>query len=110
MVKCGEDSDAYTFSCEGNVKKYNVAYFNYDDKKTKSFAFNRCVSGWQKSSDGFTPYTQGAETDDSPHYEQITLDCNGYDKKIYVLDGQSEVNFQNPDPTSACISPSRLEA
>ncbi len=116
MVKCGEDSDAYTFSCEGNVKKYNVAYFNYDDKKTKSFAFNRCVSGWQKSSDGFTPYTQGAETDDSPHYEQITLDCNGYDKKIYVwtpekydadsdekyaaiyvLDGQSEVNFQNPE-------------
>ena len=45
MVRCGEDGDAYTFSCEGNVKDYNVAYFTYDGKKTKEFTFNRCVSG-----------------------------------------------------------------
>ena len=25
MTRCGEDEDSYTFSCEGDVKKYNVA-------------------------------------------------------------------------------------
>ncbi|MBR1482031.1 MAG: esterase family protein [Ruminococcus sp.] len=125
MVKCGEDADAYIFSCEGNVRKYNVAYFTYDDNKTKRFAFNRCVSGWQKAGKKFTPYTQGAETEYIPSYEQIMLDCNGYEKKIfvwvpedykadadekyatiYVLDGQSEVNIQNPQSSadsSLCI-------
>lgn len=115
MAKCGEDADAYIFSCEGNVRKYNVAYFTYDGKTTKKFAFNRCVSGWQKISGKFTPYTQGAGTDFSSGYQQIKLDCNGYEKKIfiwtpqdydadsdeayatiYVLDGQSEVNIRNP--------------
>ena len=116
IVRCGEDASAYTFSCEGNVRDYNVVYFTYDGKKTKAVAFNRCVSGWQKTSDGFTPYTQGAETDYLPSFEKITLDCNGYEKDIYVwtpedydaasdekyatiyvLDGDDEVNTQNPE-------------
>ena len=115
MIKCGEDSDAFIFSCEGNVKKYNAAYFTYDNKNSKKFAFNRCVSGWEKTGDGFKPYTNGA-VETSPYFERILLDCNGYEKKIYVftpedydensdekyapiyvLDGQNEVNNQNPE-------------
>ena len=42
--------------------------------------------------------------------EKYDADSDEKYAAIYVLDGQSEVNFQNPDPTSACISPSRLEA
>ena len=84
MIKCGEDSDAFIFSCEGNVKKYNAAYFTYDNKNSKKFAFNRCVSGWEKTGDGFKPYTNGA-VETSPYFERILLDCNGYEKKIYVF-------------------------
>lgn len=64
---------------------------------------------------GFKPYTNGA-VETSPYFERILLDCNGYEKKIYVftpedydensdekyatiyvLDGQNEVNNQNPE-------------
>ena len=115
MIKCGEDAETYTFSCEGNVKKYNVAHFNYGDKQTKNFAFNRCVSGWEKTGDGFKPYTHGM-AESTPSFERVLFDCNGYEKKIYVftpedydensedkyatiyvLDGQNEVNIQNPE-------------
>lgn len=34
MVKCGEDDDSYTFSCEGNVKDYNAAQINCNGKNT----------------------------------------------------------------------------
>ena len=80
MIKCGEDSDAFIFSCEGNVKKYNAAYFTYDNKNSKKFAFNRCVSGWEKTGDGFKPYTNGA-VETSPYFER----------------SQNEVNNQNPE-------------
>ena len=116
MTRCGEDEDSYTFSCEGDVKKYNVASFDCDGKQTRKVAFNPCVSGWYKSKNGFIPYTEGKETNYLPHFDQVTLDCNGYDKKIffwtpddydphsdekyatiYVLDGQGEVNLNDPD-------------
>ena len=108
MVKCGEDSDSYTFSCEGNVIDYNVAKITFDDKSTKEFSFNKCTSGWYNSEDGFLPYTEGEEINYSPEFDEVTLDCNGYEKDvhiwkpegydassdkkyatIYVLDGQS---------------------
>lgn len=115
MKKCGEDSDSFTYSCEGDVKKYNVVSFDCDGKKTRKVAFNPCVSGWYRSKDGFLPYTQGEETDYLPHFEQVDFDCNSYEKKIffwtpggydpdseekyatiYVLDGQGEVNPNDP--------------
>ena len=83
MTRCGEDEDSYTFSCEGDVKKYNVASFDCDGKQTRKVAFNPCVSGWYKSKNGFIPYTEGKETNYLPHFDQVTLDCNGYDKKIF---------------------------
>ena len=131
MVRCGEDADACFFSCEGNVRKYNVAYFSYDDKKSKNFAFNRCVSGWQKTSGWFIPYTHGSDADYIPDYEHISLDCNGFDKKIhiwtpedyekkkkkkystiYVLDGQNEVNTQNPEtrPDDCLYTPEQVRS
>ena len=33
--KCGEEDDSFTFSCRGNVKEYNVAYFTCDGKKPR---------------------------------------------------------------------------
>ncbi len=83
MTKCGEDSDSRTFSCEGDVRKYNVASFDCNGQKTRKVAFNPCVSGWYKSKNGWMPYTQGKETAYVPSFEQVILDCNGYEKKIY---------------------------
>lgn len=115
-VKCGEDDDSYTFSCEGNVKKYNVAYFTCDGKDTRKFAFNKCVSGWYKSKSGYIPYTKGQEADYIPSFKEVKFDFNGYEKEIYiwtpedynadsdekyatiyVLDGDDEVNHNNPE-------------
>ena len=119
MVKCEEDDDSYTFSCEGNVKYYNVAQFNCDGKNTRKIAFNKCVSGWYKSKNGLIPYTQGKDTEFFPEFKRVTLDCNGYEKKIYfwtpedydadsdekyatiyVLDGDDEINLNNPESRS----------
>ena len=116
MTKCGEDSDSRTFSCEGDVRKYNVASFDCNGQKTRKVAFDPCVSGWYKSKNGWMPYTQGKEMAYVPSFEQVILDCNGYEKKIYfwtpdgydpnsdekyatiyVLDGQGEVNLNDPD-------------
>ena len=131
MVKCAEDDDSYTFSCEGDVNKYNVAYFRYDGKKTSELAFNRCVSGWYSDKKGLRPYTQGLDTDRVPKFEPVTLDCNGYEKKIYiwtpegydpssdekyaaiyVLDGDDEVNTQDPEarPDDCLYIPEQIES
>ena len=61
MTKCGEDSDSRTFSCEDDVRKYNVASFDCNGQKTRKVAFDPCVSGWYKSKNGWMPYTQGKE-------------------------------------------------
>ena len=104
--------DAAQAKDSGNL---HTLYFKDGDKSEK-VAFNPCVSGWYKSKNGFIPYTQGKETAYVPHFEQVILDCNGYEKKIffwtpddydphsdekyatiYVLDGQGEVNMSEPD-------------
>ena len=114
MVRCGEDGGAYTFSCEGNTAAYNVVRFACDGKNTKKIAFNPCVSGWYRSNDSLVPYTQGEDAAYVAHYEPVSFDYKGYEKKvyvwtpddydagsddkyatIYVLDGQDEVNSQN---------------
>ena len=114
--KCGEDDDSFIFSCRGNVKKYNVAYFTCDGKDTRKFAFNKCVSGWYKSKNGYIPYTYGKDTDYIPSFKEAKFDFNGYEKEvffwvpedydadsgekyatIYVLDGDDEINHNNPE-------------
>lgn len=84
MTKINEDNDSVTFSCEGNVKAYNTAYITCDEKKTKEFAFNPCTSGWYNCADGLLPYTEGEEINYQPTYDEVTLDCNGYQKDIHV--------------------------
>lgn len=84
MEKISEDKDSFTFSCEGNTSKYNMAYINYDGFKSANFAFNKCVSGWYNSQKGFIPYVQGGKTTYKYKYEDVTLKCNGYDKLIHI--------------------------
>jgi len=108
MEKVSEDDSSVTFSCKGNVKEYNMVYITCGDKRTSSFAFNRCVSGWYNSDDGLLPYTEGQEINYYPEFDHVDMDCNGYEKAVniwkpgdydassakkystvYVLDGQS---------------------
>lgn len=84
MTEYSEDNDSRTFCCEGNSSLYNMAKISYGDNHTKEFAFNKCVSGWYESEDGFLPYTEGEAIDYQPEFDEITLDCNGYEKEIHV--------------------------
>ena len=84
MSVCGEDSEAITFSCEGDVSAYNMAYITYDNISTEKFAFNKCVSGWFSSDLGFLPYAYGSGTDYHDRFDNVTLDCGGYDKTVHI--------------------------
>lgn len=84
MTKYREDSDSSVFCCEGNSSLYNMVKIAYGDNHTKEFAFNKCVSGWYESEDGFFPYTEGEETNYLQEYDEVTLDCNGYEKGIHI--------------------------
>ena len=118
LKRIAADDNSFTFSCVGDTTLYNMAYITYGEKKTKDFAFNNCVSGWNNSEYGFLPYTEGEEIDYFPHYERFTIDCGGYDKKIYiwtpddydpdceepyasiyVLDGQDDAYIEEPGAT-----------
>ncbi|MBQ3970378.1 MAG: hypothetical protein II685_07860 [Clostridia bacterium] len=112
MEKIGEDSDAMTFSCEGDTSKYNMVYVTSGGKQSMEFAFNKCVSGWCRTDDDFFPYTQGDDIDFTPTFDNVTLSGYGYDKNIhiwkpddydasseekystiYILDGQNIADF-----------------
>ena len=84
MTKCGEDSDSRTFSCEGDVRKYNVASFDCNGQKTRKVAFDPCVSGWYKSKNGWMPYTQGKETAYVPSLSRSSLTATATKRKIYL--------------------------
>lgn len=84
MSKIGEDSDSFTFSCEGNSAKYNMAYVTYGGKSSRIFAFNKCVSGWYNSDLGFLPYTEGEEVNYYPEFEHIDFPFNGYTKTVHI--------------------------
>ena len=84
MSRIGEDSDSFTFSCEGNSAKYNMAYVTYGGKRSSVFAFNKCVSGWYNSDLGFFPYTEGKEINYYPEFEHIDFPFNGYTKTVHV--------------------------
>ena len=43
MKKISEDSESVTFSCEGDCTAYDMAYVTCGDKKSREFAFNKCV-------------------------------------------------------------------
>lgn len=84
MIKVAEDDDSFTFVCEGNCADYNMAYVTCGSMHTKTFAFNKCVSGWYNSDLGFLPYTQGEEIDYYPEFDDIELPFNGCNKTIHV--------------------------
>lgn len=84
MDKISEDKKSFTFSCEGNTSTYNMAYVTIDGSKSARFAFNKCVSGWNNSEEGFMPYVQGEKISYKYKHEDITLKFNGYDKKIHI--------------------------
>lgn len=84
MNRIGEDSDSFTFSCEGNSAKYNMAYVTYGGKRSRIFAFNKCVSGWYNSDLGFLPYTEGEEINYYPEFEHIDFPFNGYTKTVHI--------------------------
>ena len=96
------------------ARRERASRFACDGKNTKKIAFNPCVSGWYRSNDSLVPYTQGEDAAYVAHYEPVSFDYKGYEKKvyvwtpddydagsddkyatIYVLDGQDEVNRQN---------------
>lgn len=84
MTENSADSTSRTFCCEGDFSLYNMVKFVYDDDQTKEVAFNRCVSGWYESDDGFLPYTEGEPINYFPEYDEVTLDCSGYEKTIHI--------------------------
>lgn len=84
MTKYSENGDSVTFFCEGDSSLYNMVKISYGDKHTKEVAFNKCTSGWYESDDGFLPYTEGEEINYHPVFDEVTLDCNGYEKDIHI--------------------------
>ena len=84
MTLYSEDNGSRTFCCEGNSSLYNMVKIAYGDNHTKEVAFNQCVSGWYASEDGLLPYTEGEEIDYRPVFDEVTLDCNGYEKEIHI--------------------------
>lgn len=84
MSRIGEDSDSYTYFCEGNCAEYNMAYVTCDGKSSRFFSFNKCVSGWYNSDLGFLPYTEGEEINYYPEFEHIDFPFNGYTKTVHI--------------------------
>lgn len=85
MKPVEKDKNSTTFSCEGDTSLYNMAYITCGKEKTGEFAFNKCVSGWQKTEDNFLPYTYGEkETNYFAKFDKKTLKYKGYEKDIYI--------------------------
>lgn len=62
MKKSSQDDKTFTYSCEGDTSKFNMAYITYDGITTDKFAFNKCVSGWFKTEQAVMPYAEGCST------------------------------------------------
>lgn len=84
MKKISEDSKSVTFSCEGDCAAYNMAYVTCGDKKSREFAFNKCVSGWYGIDDYVLPYTEGKEPCYSHELEEVTLTGYGSETLLYI--------------------------
>ncbi|MEE3334075.1 MAG: alpha/beta hydrolase-fold protein [Ruminococcus sp.] len=84
MKKISESKKSYTFFCEGDTERYNMAYITFGKEKSIEFAFNKCTSGWHKTKDNLLPYAYGKKDDYYPKYDEITLKGHGYDKNIYI--------------------------
>ena len=101
MTAAGEDNDGYIYTCEGDASTYNMVHFSYDGFNTTKTAFNKCVSGWYNSENGFLPFTYGTEGQyekcmenhadtgdtfiyDNEMFDDVTLTFNGYDKVIHI--------------------------
>lgn len=84
MKKISEDSESVTFSCEGDCAAYDMAYVTCGDKKSREFAFNKCVSGWYGIDDYVLPYTEGKEPCYSHELEEVTLTGYGSETLLYI--------------------------
>lgn len=84
MEKISEDSGSTTYSCDGNISKYNMAYITYDGINSLKFAFNKCVSGWYNSDIGFLPYVQGEKTTYKYKYKTVNFKFSGYNKLVHI--------------------------
>lgn len=82
--KVSESDDYFTFSCEGDAALYNRAYINYDGSQSMGVAFNKYVSGWDISSYGVVPYTEGGGLTGNAEFKTETLDYNGAKKEVYI--------------------------
>lgn len=116
MTLMNEDEKSRTFGGIADFTLYNMAYITCDGKKTKEFAFNRCMYGWYRTADDFFPFNEMVDINKTPHFDDVTLKGYGYEKKIhiwlpddydkssewkystiYVLDGQSIADFGRAD-------------
>ena len=80
-----QNADATIFSCEGDCKTYNMVTFAYGDKKSDTFGFNPCISGWcNTNNNDYLPYIYGEEIDTAPQFDDVTLSGYGYDKLIHI--------------------------
>ncbi len=84
MVKTGEDDSGVTFRCEGDCSAYNMVYVTCGDKKSKRFAFNKCVSGWYQTEPELMPYIEGGSVDPNPKYDDITLPYGEDEKTVHI--------------------------
>lgn len=84
MKKISTDKNSCTFSCKGDTSAYNMAYVTYEKKKTDSFTFNKCTSGWHKTKNNLFPYTQGKKDCYKPKYDVLKFKYQDYEKKVYV--------------------------
>ena len=66
MKKHAHDDNTFTYSCDGDTSKFNMAYITYDGITTDKFAFNKCVSGWYKTEQAVFAATKNMFTSGCP--------------------------------------------
>ncbi len=119
MKKHSQDNTSFTYSCEGDTSRFNMAYITYDGITTDKFAFNKCVSGWYKTEHAVMPYAEGCDTTYKYKSTDVEFTFCGYKKlvhiwvsddydaeadekyaTIYMLDGQGADFIENPEEYS----------
>lgn len=120
MKKSSQDDKTFTYSCEGDTSKFNMAYITYDGITTDKFAFNKCVSGWFKTEQAVMPYAEGCSTTYKYNSTEAEFNFCGYKKyvhiwvpddydansdekyaTIYMLDGQNADFMEIPEEYSS---------
>lgn len=84
LEKVSENSDCVTYACWGDADKFNRVIFSYDDNDTLELAFNKFINGWNISSHGVLPYTEGTKQKDVIDYDVETFDYQGNEKEVFI--------------------------